>query len=219
MKLENKRVAFLGDSITEGAGASSAEKKYVRRVKELAGLKDALNYGISGTRIALKKTPSAVAKFDQDFISRVPAMEADVDAVVVFGGTNDFGHGDAPLGEFGDTENTTFYGACHMLMKLLIEKYPSIPIVFITPLHRLNEDTLINGIGLERKPLCDFVSAIRETAERFSIPVLDLYAASGMSVEPECQNKLYFFDGLHPNDLGHERIARLLIHFFEKEIL
>jgi len=30
-------------------------------------------------------------------------MEQCVDAVIVFGGTNDFGHGDAPIGYFGDT--------------------------------------------------------------------------------------------------------------------
>ena len=40
-------------------------------------------------------------------------------------GTNDFGHGDAPLGSFSDRTPYTFYGACHLLMESLINKYPA----------------------------------------------------------------------------------------------
>ncbi|UKI35644.1 MAG: SGNH/GDSL hydrolase family protein [Clostridiales bacterium] len=62
------------------------------------------------------------------------------DAVVVFGGTNDFGHGDAPIGSFDDRTPDTFYGACHDLFTRLVEKFSDVPIVVVTPLHRTNED-------------------------------------------------------------------------------
>lgn len=77
---------------------------------------------------------------------RAKEMKTDVDAVVVFGGTNDFGHGDAPFGEITDTEPDTFCGACDALISLLLNKYPSKPVVFLTPLHRLSEGFWCNLI-------------------------------------------------------------------------
>jgi lysophospholipase L1-like esterase len=32
------------------------------------------------------------------------------------------------------------------------------------------------------------------------------------------QNKLYFVDGLHPNDAGHEKLAKIISHFFETQL-
>ena len=209
MDLNNKTVAFLGDSITEGLGASAPSNHYVNVFSKIANAK-VLNYGISGTRFAPQKSPSVCEMWDKDFISRVPEMEKDVNAVVVFGGTNDFGHGDAPFGDISDTEATTFCGACDYLMKLLIEKYPTKPIIFMTPLHRCADEYPVNEIGIERKPLSDYASVIKKKAEKYSIPVLDLFGASGMQPNIDAQNKAYFVDGLHPNDEGHRRIAEKL---------
>jgi len=214
MDLKNKTIAFLGDSITKGIGASNEDNMYVNVFADMTGAK-VFNYGISGTRFAKQIRPSEVPSYDQDFILRVPMMEKDIDAVVVFGGTNDFGHGDAPFGEITDENLSTFCGACDYLMKILIEKYPSKPIIFMTPLHRLTEEHLVNEIGLPRKALKDYVDIIRQKAEKYSIPVLDLYAKSGMQPNVEVQNKLYFADGLHPNDMGHKRIAYLLKQFLK----
>ncbi len=38
-------------------------------------------------------------------------MDNDADIIIVFGGTNDFGNGDAPFGEMSDRTPYTFYGA------------------------------------------------------------------------------------------------------------
>ncbi len=217
MNLTNKTIAFLGDSITEGVGASTQDAKYVNIFSKITNTK-VLNYGIGGTRIAPQRKPSANEIWDKDFISRVPEMEENVDAVIVFGGTNDFGHGDAPFGNISDTEATTFCGACDYLMKILIEKYPSKPIVFMTPLHRLTEEYKINEFGLERKTLTEYASVIRKKAEKYSIPVLDLFSMSGMQPNIEAHNVLYFGDGLHPNDEGHKRIAEKLRNFMEMNI-
>ena len=59
------------------------------------------------------------------------------------------------------------------------------------------------------------MEAIRKAAEVFSLPVLDLYSADGMQSMVKAQNELYFADGVHPNDKGYERIARLIMKFFE----
>ena len=210
MDLKGKKAAILGDSITQGAGASSYEKCFVSVFEKIYGLEKVFNYGIGGTRISRQLKPSKEPVWDKYFIPRVDEMENDVDLVAVFGGTNDFGHGDMPFGEFKDTDENSFCGSCYVLMKKLAEKYAGKPIIVMTPLHRLGEDSLINEIGIKRHPLRDYVKVIKDTAEIFSLPVLDLFAASNMQPRIEAQNTLYFADGLHPNDKGHERVARLL---------
>jgi GTPase SAR1 family protein len=72
----------------------------------------------------------------QAISSRVAEMDPDADLIVVFGGTNDFGHGDAPFGDFSDRTADTFCGAIHELYVSLLEKYPTATIMVITPLHR-----------------------------------------------------------------------------------
>lgn len=214
MELKGLKIAFLGDSITEGVGASTHDKIYHQVLKERAGLKATVNYGISGTRIARQSIPSDEPSFDKHFVTRVEDMESDSDVVVVFGGTNDYGHGDAAFGKFEDRCDDTFYGALHMLMQKLIGKYPEKPIVFMTPLHRVGE--LIPSVKRDRVCLLsDYVRAICEVAEYYSVPVLNLYAVSGMSPNVEVQQQLYFPDGLHPSDKGHERIAEKLEHFLK----
>jgi len=148
-------------------------------------------------------------RHDRDFCMRVDDMPEGADAVVVFGGTNDFGHGNAFIGSFSDRTPYTFYGACHCLMQSLIEKFPEAVILILTPLHRLLEDNP-RGDGSktwESRPLKDYVKIIREVAEYYSLPVLDLFASSGMQPKVPVIQKLYVPDGLHPNDLGHEKLA------------
>lgn len=49
-------------------------------------------------------------------------MSDDADMVIVFGGTNDFGT-EIPLGTMSDCIQSTFYGALHVLLTSLINKY------------------------------------------------------------------------------------------------
>ena len=198
MELKNKKINFLGDSITEGAGASVYENCYVEVLKREFSLAEARNYGIGGTRLAKQRIPSIEPKFDRDFPSRICEMEAVADLVVVFGGTNDHGHGDAPFGEDTDRTPDTFIGACHYLYASLKEKF-SCPIVVLTPLHRAEEDRA-DGITLE-----DYVNQIRKIAPQYGLPVLDLYDASAINRETLAA---LTGDGLHPNDEGHSILAR-----------
>lgn len=214
MEIAGKTVAFLGDSITEGAGVSEIGKRYTDVFGALTGA-IVLNYGIGGTRIARQLTHmSASPLYDRHFVVRADDMDPSADAVVVFGGTNDFGHGDAPLGKMTDRTDETFYGACHVLFKKLIEKYPDSEIVIVTPLHRLGEDETINEIGLPREPLKKYVEAIREVAEYYSLPLLDLYKNSGLQPAVEIVHQRHMPDGLHPSDSGAAKIADKLRDFF-----
>lgn len=205
MELTGKKINFLGDSITEGCCASSPELGYTEVMKRLYSLAEARNYGIGGTRIARQRLPSAESKYDRDFCSRVGGMVKDADIVVVFGGTNDHGHGDAPFGCDSDRTPDTFLGACHFLFTALKMRFPDAFILVLTPLHRVGEDVPKGSGGY---PLKDYVQAIRDTAGQYGLPVLDLFEASAIQAHiPEIAAKLTT-DGLHPNDEGHAILAR-----------
>lgn len=211
MELAGKKINFLGDSITEGCGTSAPEKIFLNVLKKRCALAEARNYGIGGTRIAdyIGEDPG---QWGPSFAARFSEMADDADAVVVFGGTNDFGHGNAPLGKFGDTAPDTFYGAWDFLIRGLYEKYPDARLVIMTPLHRREE--------LEKNPASgrvfrDYVYAIKEMAEYYSVPVLDLYAVSGIQPAIELKKEQLIPDGLHPNDRGHEIITDCLERFLK----
>lgn len=209
MELKSKRVWFLGDSITEGVGASSPEHGYTAVFAEKSGA-IVKNYGVAGTRIA-RQTNCTCKEWDEDdFMARVERMDSDADVVVVLGGTNDYGHGDAEIGDFNSKSEYTFYGAMHILCNKLIHKYPAAEIVFATPLHRCDED------GFPGKmPLKKYVDIIKEVAGFYGLPVLDLFKTSGIQPKVDIIKEKYMPDGLHPSDVGAERIAERIYGFLK----
>ena len=217
MKLEGKKVYFLGDSITAGVGASRPENCYVSVMERKYGIK-AFNYGVSGTRLAIQSQPTVEAPAsDETFCERAKRMEGEPDIIVVFGGTNDFGHGDAPIGTSADREPNTFYGACHDLFTYLQTRYPFARIIVCTPAHRQNE---MSPRGDGFKPynvgtLKVYADIIREVAEEHSLPVCDLYRNLGINALIPEQREALMPDGLHPNDAGHERLADCIASFIQ----
>ena len=215
MNIQNKKILFLGDSITEGYGPQDIENVYWKRLERSCGC-TSVGFGISGTRIARQQKPSPDPREDQYFRSRVASMDEQADVVVIFGGTNDYGHGDAAIGCFDDRTDDTFYGALHNLYSDLIAKYPTAQLVVMTPLHRLGENEAYNTWGLRTVGcLQDYVDIICEVAGYYGIPVLDLHRVSGLQPEVPQLRQRYMPDGLHPNDAGHALIHDRLKGFLE----
>lgn len=214
MEIKDKKINILGDSITAGGGASAPMYNYVNVFRNLSGA-DVESYGVGGTRIAKQIHPelSAEAVYNRYFASRISDMRKEADIVVVFGGTNDFGHGDAPMGSFENDDPDTFYGALRDLYGKLYETYPTARIIVITPLHRVGEDEPLNEVGKPCRPLREYVTAIKAVAEEYSLPILDLWSSGNLTTKVERFEKMYFCDGLHPSDLGHKRIAESLYQF------
>lgn len=209
MELKNKKINFLGDSITEGVGTSCRENIYLNVLARECGLAEARNYGISCTRIARQAGEDL---FGNPFCDRYIKMDDDADIVVVFGGVNDFLHGRAPFGEFTDRTKDTYYGAWHVLLRGLLEKYPDGQTVIMTPLHCATENNPSMGNG---RLLKDYVAAAKEVAEFYSVPVLDLFAMSGIQPRIPVIMEKYCPDGLHPSDAGNKRIAERLAGFLK----
>ncbi len=212
------KINFLGDSITEGAGASSVETQYVSLVGKMLGC-EARNYGEGGTRIAKQSVPSEMAIYDRDFLMRSEEMKSDADLVFVFGGTNDYGHGDAPFGDIDGTDEYTFCGAVNSLIQKLSARYGKEKLCFILPLHRFNEDNLY-GEGIKAKagaPLSTYVSILKQLTQKHGIETLEFEKEFPIPATNDGSDGLTV-DGLHPNDKGHRILAEKICAYVRKKM-
>lgn len=210
MDLRGKKIVFLGDSITQGAGATKKENVYLEVCAKKLGAK-AVNFGVGGTRIAPQITPSAEAFCDEYFLLRAKKMDKDADLVVVFGGTNDFGHGDAPFGRIGDKDPATFCGAYDALIEYLMATYGKEKLIIVYPLRRRNE-TATNGDGSKAegsKPLAEYHDAEKVVAEKCGLKSVDFWNDGDLNPNTPGGNE-NFADGLHPNDIGHRLLGEKL---------
>ena len=66
-----------------------------------------------------------------------------------------------------------------------------------------------------RGTLKDYRDILMEVAAYYAIPVLDLWATSGMQPEVEACREHLMPDGLHPSDEGHAIIAHRLGEFLK----
>ena len=61
----------------------------------------------------------------------------------------------------------------------------------------------------------EYVKAIRRAAEYYSLPLLDLYACSGLQPNVPVIAEKYCPDGLHPNKAGYVILTRRIRRFLE----
>ena len=100
--------------------------------------------------------------------------------------------------------------------------YPKKQIVLMTPIHRADfksSDTNIqpaedyaNACGFF---IDDYVQAIKEAGNVWSVPVIDLNALSGLYPLTDEGAQLFNkpdTDRLHPNDAGHYRMAKTILY-------
>lgn len=212
------KINFLGDSITQGVGASSEENCYVSLVGQMLGV-EVCNYGVGGTRFARQKHRSWVCVWDYDFQMRMQLMaqmDGDADLVFVFGGTNDYGHGDAEIGEKDSFDPYTFYGAINNIVSFLIEKYGKEKICFILPTPRYNQDNIYGSRNKEKASLtlCGYVEAIKERLNFYKVEYIDLFEKF-IPIPQVNTGDEYTIDGLHPNDKGHQFIAEKIVEYIQ----
>ncbi len=219
MDCKGKILAVLGDSITAGVGVEKPENRFCERLRCILELQEVRCCGVSGRMIAAYRQEDGSWDEDSNFCAAALEMDCCADIIAVFGGTNDFGWGTAPLGCPQDTDTHTFCGACHVLMRELIERYPEAEIVILTPLHRSHETSRFGGgektMG-DGEPLVRYVEALRVIAEWYSLPVLDLWAEGGIQPNVPAVAGRFCPDCLHPNDLGHKRLAERIAGFLKR---
>ena len=221
MELKGKIIDFLGDSITEGVGVTDQNNRYDNVIHRRFELAAHYNYGIGGTRLAHQSVPSEIPRYDLCFCGRAYLLEKSADLIVVYGGVNDYIHGDAYFGTMEDRTPTTFCGAVYFLMNLLKTNYEGKKIVFMTPAHmhfKGISDKCLSGRPMKKpdaQPLSAYVEVIKARGEELGIPVLDLFEKLPIDPNNESDREKYTVDGLHFNDEGQGILAKTLGDFLE----
>ena len=206
--LSDLTICCFGDSTTWGDNGTGAGGPGISWTSHLGALLDGAtveNFGVKGSRLAIK------ADRDDSFVERLGGIDADADVYVLFGGVNDFSR-NVPLGQMGSTDTHEFYGALDYLVRGITARSPEARIVVMTPCKTsgivakdIPGSFEENHLGLTQAP---YVAAVREVADRYSLPVIDLYAGSGVSPFLPEHRERYMPDGLHYSPAGYERLAR-----------
>lgn len=223
-----KRVAVLGDSISDaGLAKASGWRCWWSHLEDILGIQ-AFSYAVNGQQM-----DGIVAQGQRLFDQRA----SDIDAIIVFCGTNDFNDA-VPIGEWYEEKieavdrngvevlakhripvmsNDTFCGRINQVIDWLKDTYPTKQIILLTPIHRdfaqfgrrnVQPDELYaNTLG---KYFDEYVQKIKEAANVWAVPVIDLNSVSGLYPMKESQWQYMNNperDRLHPNDAGQKRMA------------
>ena len=201
----------LGDSLTEKNFRAS--ENYVDYITEELDI-TSVNLGHSGS--GYKKQSSGTTITDE--IASITSYNYGTDIITVMGSINDFSYIADNLGELGDTTTDTIYGAMYVFFNTLQTEYMGTRLGVITP------PVIGTSYDAQRDKFDKYNKALKETAELFGVPVLDLtYSCNLKPWETNFRNEFYSADGeggtgqvdsTHPNSKGH-----WLIHNKIKEFL
>ena len=150
-----------------------------------------VNYGQNG--VSFSKTSPVNGEFA---FENVVDNYQKADLIVFMGGTNDFGT---------NVSLDNFKEAVRKVFRKLRDNNPDSKIVFITPIHRKDEDS--NGIGLS---LLAYKSVLKEESLKHGFVLLDGYDFK-IDAKNEKDCALYIYDGVHLNDKGQRMLADFII--------
>ena len=192
-----------GDSITANGNPS-----YCEIVCDSLDLKSYNNCGISGT------TMSNCNGHGIPMVKRIDNVDINSDIITIMFGTNDCSFG-CGLGNINSTSENNFYGAYKIVINALKTRCPNAKIMLMTPLQNIdynssNEETKVNSCGYH---LIDYVNAIKELANCYNLPCLDLYNLSGINIDTL---SVYTLDGVHPTQEFYENsLAPQIVQFIK----
>ena len=197
----------LGDSITAGYGAGGTSYSYANVAARSANI-NIHNHGYTGSCINDGyNTALTDPGYETAFCNRYTEMADGLDLITVLGSVNDH-RADSKIGVEGSTNSKDFYGALHVLITGLKQKYPNGRIVFITPFKIGGWDSR-NMYG---HTLQDFRNAIVTMCNKHRLEVLDLFTESQFDWLKGVSSGYFVpYDYYHPTAQGHQAIANFLV--------
>ena len=230
-----KRVAYFGDSITD-PNNNASNTKYWGWLQQWLDIKPYV-YGISGRQWndIPRQAEALKAEHGNDFDAIIIFIGTnDFNAGVPLGkwftekkenvmaGIHEKKHLVERMHKYMCMTDSTFRGRINIALYKVKRMFPDKQIVVLTPIHRAEfyrsetnwqpREDYRNKCG---EYFLSYVEAVKETANIWSVPVIDLNALCGLF--PLMDEHAQFFnnkdtDRLHPNDIGHKRMAQTLVY-------
>lgn len=204
--LTGKYVLNFGDSLADGAGNSSKSYADIFTSARNGSL---LDYSLSGAPLCnYELTPSYACIVNKVKTAVLEHPNDDIEVIFVEGAINDLklalDIGEVTTSYTSFDSEATICGALETIFSMLKNTYTSAKIIFVT-YHHMPVGTLANQ---DRE-----YAAFKEVCKKWSVPIADIYAESGLNSNLQNMATLYFppnpsetwgRDIAHPNQLGYE---------------
>ncbi len=188
---ETVTVAFIGGSITEGAGASQYKECYAYRVfqgfRERWGAGDgsnvhSLNAGVGGT-----PSTFGLMRYQRDIVDRVNDSDGLPDLVVVEFAVNDY-------------QEPTNHRCYESLVKTILaqENDPAVILLF---------SVFEGGFNLQ--------SDLRKIGDTYDLMMVSIKDGAYGHIGKEWNKEEFFFDQYHPTSMGHSVMADCVLAAIE----
>lgn len=220
---EGKKLWVFGDSITYGVGTTDPYY-FPNILAESLGC-ELTKKGCSGFAFShgIGDYGNCVTEHMNYYIGKAPG---NCDIMLVCFGVNDWTwgrniEGDRAIGNLYDTTKYTICGAVNLFCQQLqtfFADYPDTKIYFVTPTPTKNAP-LSGGSGkswnqsktnYNGNTLRDICNAIIQTASLYGYQTLDLNLYFDGDVNDTVAMDEAFPDGLHPNEIGNQKMARTI---------
>lgn len=191
----DKKIVWLGDSITVGFGSTTGND-FVSLVEDELNFQESINYAVGGAQI------SKVGAYSASFIDIAATMDTDADYVVVFGGVNDL-YSLVSIGSSSDTDPTvSFYGGLNTLFTFLDTTYPTATIIIASPFSGGGANTSL------------YRNAMLNRSNHYEFHFLDIKNLVTFDLENSLEDReTYAVDIIHPNDNGYRHLADIFTSF------
>ncbi len=210
---------YLGEPVWNGALGGTCYS-YVDGKRRLAYTKECLNF-VSLSRAVYTgdfrmqnnvRIRESASEYFEDAIRELSELDFDaVDTIILAYGINDY-HGAVERDNPANPRDPyTFKGAVRSGVEMLQKAIPQVRILLVTPTYTwypymsLTCEDYDTGNGA----LEGYVEAVKELGEELGLEVIDLYHDFYAHEQYE-DWKIYTRDGLHPNEMGREMIARAI---------
>ena len=235
-QLSGKNIVFYGDSITAGHSTTgfsynnSAQSQnsypYLLTKEYGCGYR---NYAVSGAKFTHS---IAVSSNSASGVQGIYEHEKDnkwADIVFIAYCTNDFTNC-AEIGNLNLSANSydsvnTFAKAINFAVYTLKQHNPDVKIVFLTPLNRMKSNmpnhiyNHITDLYLKEDFGESIIERVRQLNEKgYDGDVIAIDMWDCFTKEEISPNTTYTVDGLHPNDLGHRKMADYIIDYLENMV-
>lgn len=184
----------VGDSISDTS--NPALGLYIPIIAKNLGL-STINCGVASSTLAVNNTYLQ----NQSIVERVCGLNGNApmenaDVWTIYGGLNDWYY-NSPIGSIDNDDPATIYGALKHICYNIIHRNNHPKLILCTPLQSNR-----NGVNGDIS-MAEIRQAIKDVAELFSVPCVDLYAIGGLNqwniIDPI---KPTTTDGVHPNEYG-----------------